>query len=350
MIFCPMNKVIEKLLSLIKLKSRHRATGFAIGNTSGFFSRKNFYTTPLRETAELIYGGVIVKDVKTANRIAKFVDGQVEFVFVDAEKKIKNIYYGPDDVGNIERAVKGSIFKSQVLTYKGNDLAVEAVDLLLGQLIVDLAKVRIAIIGAGNLGSKIALKLVERGAHIKTSHLNLEKLKRIIRGLNEIKSEHTLASIGFAKNNEEACRGAHIIVACTNKKAVVTKQMIDLMSKDRPPILLDAGKGCFNSTVTKNSKNNIYRLDISHVQKYLFSAAIQTRQIYNRPIGRKIIDDHGIVLVSLGLLGNYGEIIVDNIESPKQIIGIANGQGSLIEDMTEFKDKLEILKKLIKLK
>jgi len=147
--------VIRNILRKIRTGSKRRKTGFVIGNTSGVFGEGRFYPIPVRETDKLIYGGVIVRDVSTARTIARIVDGKIDYVFVDAEKKIKTIYHGKNDVGNIERIVRGIILKSHVITYKGNDLTVDAIDFLLSQLIVDVGGTSIAVIGCGNLGSKM---------------------------------------------------------------------------------------------------------------------------------------------------------------------------------------------------
>src|SRR3990167_10040984 len=161
-----MRKEVESILKSIKSRAKSGPAGLVIGNTSGVFGHGRFYPMPLRETHTLMYGGVIVRDVETAVKIARIVDGKVDYILLDSEKKIEKIYYGKHDVGNMERHVRQEISRSKILTYKGNDLTVEAIDLLLGQIIGDVGSREIAVIGFGNIGSKIGLKLVERGANV----------------------------------------------------------------------------------------------------------------------------------------------------------------------------------------
>ncbi len=276
-----MAEIIADLIQQINAKAHGRATGFVIGNTSSDMpADQDFYITSPEETADLIYAGVIVKNIETAAWVAQSVDGQVNYIFVDAEKKIKKIYYGPDDFGNIERAVRKAINQSAVLTYKGNSLAVEAIGLLFDQLVVDAGGVEVAIIGAGNVGSKIALMLVECGAPVRLFRRNLDKLKKITDGLNQIKSEHTMAAVTMAENIEEACRGVHVVIGCSGQQSI-GKEDLKYLSQDRPPILIDAGKCCFAEDVVNDPELKIFSLDISIVQKSIFSAILKTKEIYN---------------------------------------------------------------------
>ena len=333
--------IIRDILRKIRIGSKRRKTGFVIGNTSGVFREGRFYPIPVRETDKLIYGGVIVRDVSTAGAVARIVDGKTDYVFVDAEKKIETIYHGKNDVGNIERIIRGTILKSSIVTYKGNDLTVEAIDFLLGQLIVDVGGTSIAVIGCGNLGSKIALKLVERGAHVRAYRRDQKKLRKIVEGLNQIKSEHTLSSIQSVRSIKEACKGASAVIATADSQGIVMKAHLSLMNATRTPILIDAGKGCFSENVMESDAYMIYRADVSIAQKHIFSALLETKLHYGRSIGRRVLADGNISLVSLGLLGKKGEIIVDDIDSPKRIIGVADGKGKLMKNLGTRKKKVE---------
>ncbi len=54
---------------------------------------------------------------------------------------------------------------------------------------------KILIIGAGNIGFKIALQLVERGAKVYLCAKNLKKLKLKVDTLNSIKPIHTFEKV-----------------------------------------------------------------------------------------------------------------------------------------------------------
>jgi|GEM_PF-953555 len=340
---------VVRLIREIRKRAQSRSMGFAIANTSDLFENKRYYLTPLRETNTLIYGGAVVRDVATAYEIARYVDGKTDYVFVDAEKKIRKIYYGPDDVGNIERAIRETVTQSKIITYKGNDLCVDAVDRLLEQLVVGLDTFKAGILGVGNVGAKIALRLVERGAHVTVYRRAGDKLKKIIAGLNNIKSANTIAKISMAHSLEDVFSGMDIVIACANEKEIVGKRLLSLMNANGPRILVDVGKGCFDEEAVEEAQClniPIYRLDVSVIQRHAFSAFVETSKKFDRAIGRRRIDD-GISLISLGLLGRFGEIIVDDITHPTEIIGISDGKGSLISDTSLFKKSLDFAKMFI---
>jgi hypothetical protein len=331
---------IQNLIVELQKKAGDRKKGFVIGNSSDLFTDHFYYRIPLREAEELIYTGVIVRDVETAIKIACIIDGCVDYIFVDAEKKIRKIYYGEKDAGNIEKAIKEKVKKSKIFPYKGNDLAVEALDQLLASIVADLGGLQVAVVGAGNLGSKIALKLVERGAYVRLYRRNSIKLQHITEGLNAVKSEHTLSYISAKNSIHDACLNADIIIACANEKSIIPIEAVSLMNPSGPRILIDAGKGCFEKNVLE--KYQIFRLDVSVVQQSTFSSLLKTENMYTKPIGRLRIEN-GINLVSLGLLGRYGEIIVDDIYHPKKVIGVCDGAGFLLKDVSEFEEALKSL-------
>jgi hypothetical protein len=286
-----------------------------------------------------------VRDVHTAQEVARLVDGKVDYIFVDDEKKIRKIYYGRNDVGNIEKAVRHVVKKSTLLTYKGNDLTVESVDALVCSLVPDVSGIKVAIIGMGNFGSKVALKLVERGVHVAGYRRDQKKLHIISNGINIIKSEHTISAVTVAKNITEACRDARIVIGVTNEKEVITKDMLRYTKTG--VILIDAGKGCFAEEVVSDPMHNMYRVDISIMQKYIFLGLVRAHAHFSKPLGRRHVPELGVTLISIGLLARKGEIIVDDIQNPTAIIGMSAGGGVLEKNTPKIQKRLDKIRNSI---
>ncbi len=340
-------KEVIAVLKRIQQEAKGRATAFVVGNTSDLFSTGRLYETPVRATKELIYGGVIVRDVTTARAVSRLIDGKVDYVFVDDEKKIRKIYYGPNDAGNIEKTLRGLIKKSKLLSYKGNDLTVEATDSLICTILPEVSGSRVAIVGMGNFGSKLALKLVERGANIAVYRRNQKKLHTICAGLNEIKSAHTISKITPTKSIPQACKGANMVIGITNEKEVITRDMLEGVAPDA--ILIDAGKGCFARDVTDDPARKIFRVDVSIMQKHIYVGLIRTYEHFSKPLGRRFVPELGVSLISMGLLGRKGEVIVDDIANPKSIIGISAGGGVLIKKNARVEKDIRKFKNFFKL-
>ena len=342
-----MKKAIAAQLQKIQRSAKGRTTGFAIGNTSDLFPNDCYYEMPIRETSEFIYWGVVVRDVDTAKAAAALVQEKVDYVFADDEKKVRNIYYGANDDGNIEKAVRSVLTKSPLISYKGNDLAVEAVDVLIRSLSPALQGNVIALIGAGNLGSKIALKLVERGENIKVYRRDRKKLTTIVAGINTIKSQNTRAKVTAAPSIAAACRDAYIIVGATNEKGVITKDMIP---PTKNPVLIDVGKGCFADDVVADPTYRIYRVDVSIIQKYFFYSLVQAHTHFKKKMDRKFIPAIHATIITMGLLARKGEVIVDDIDRPTQVIGVSAGKGVLEKNTARVQRQIDAVQKFFKIK
>jgi len=235
-------------------KKRRKASGFCIGNTAKIDSQ-SLYFTPLRDTNLMVVAGVIVYSEAQAVQIARAVDGKVDRVLVDAEKKIPDELSMRGDTANVERAVRETLKRSALWIYKGNDLSVEAVDCLLTQLtkssVRGIGGKKAAILGAGNLGSKLALKLVERGASVAITRRDVRKLRLITEALNCIKPAYTTAKVQGLTDNRAAAANADILIGTTNGKPVITAQMV----RDLAPgaFIVDVGKGVFTVVVQNHN-------------------------------------------------------------------------------------------------
>ena len=102
------NEVLKSLKNYASLKKKKSC--FLVGTTKKK-SFRNFFLTPLRESQKTIYAGAILYGNRTAKKLAKKIDGKVNYIFVDIEKKITN---KKDILTNIERVTKGTIKKSIV--------------------------------------------------------------------------------------------------------------------------------------------------------------------------------------------------------------------------------------------
>ena len=127
-------KKIEKIILDIKTiaKKKKIFSGFVISNTSKSFS-KQFFFTPIRETKNIIFAGIVIYSEKKLKELIKKIDGKVDYIFLDAEKKISKL--SNDGVNaNIERSGKELIKKSKILIFKANDLTLDAIDTFLSQI------------------------------------------------------------------------------------------------------------------------------------------------------------------------------------------------------------------------
>lgn len=331
-----LNEEIERILGEVRRIAavQKKYTGFCIGNTRKD-SATGLYFSPIRNTARLVAGSVIVYSVAQASMIARHLDGVVDYVLVDTEKKISPELYGEDDKGNVERAVRESVKTSKILTYKGNDLTVDCIEGLVVQLLSTyprgLGGKRAAIIGAGNIGSKVALKLVERGMEVTMARRNESKLSAIVTAINYIKPKETIAVVSGTTNNSAAATGANLLIGLTDGVPVITAAMIQSLAPNA--VVIDGGKGCFLREALDYAENHgisVYRADIRPGFEGHVGAALETERIVTQALGRREIN--GVRIVSGGLLARTHEVVVDNVNDPRFVFGLADGSGDFIRN------------------
>lgn len=338
------NQLSKNLKEIKKISNnKKKLSGFMIGNTTKF-EKKNFYFTPIRVTEKMVLSGLIVYSEVYAKLAAKYIDGKVDYVLVDAEKKIPPKKNGKPS--NIERRVKEILKKSKLWEYKGNDLTVDAVDILLTFLMKkDLRGIggkKIAVLGAGNIGTKISLLMVERGAKVFLTRKNFKKLKGTVQTLNSIKPLYTKEKVNPVKDNFKAIKSADIIIGATNGKPVISKRMLFQLS--HKTIIIDVGKGTLHKDALSYAVKcgiNVYRVDVSAALNGFINKSLMIEKMNLEKLGRRKIFEETIV--SGGLLGNFEEIIVDDIRKPKFVYGISDGNGDFLRNLSN-KQRKKILK------
>ena len=115
----------DRLSELKKLKTQSNKTiVFTVGNTR-VFQDSNFYFTPIRILDNVVISGIVVFSETEGAEVFKEIDGFVDFIFVDCEKKSKNRKEG---LFNLERLSIELIKYSKLKFYKGNDITTDSID------------------------------------------------------------------------------------------------------------------------------------------------------------------------------------------------------------------------------
>ena len=185
---------------------------FTIGSTADSTKFSKPYLTPVRKIDNAYVFGIIIYTQCQSIIFSSIVDGKVDYIFVDAEKKLpllKNPDYSPlksfkikvdnltiskYEFGNISAICNNFVQISKLHLFKGNDLTVETTWFFLVNYFKELSGKKFLIIGAGNIGSKLALKLVESGAKIVLVPKKNSK-STIASSINKIKQKSLLSKI-----------------------------------------------------------------------------------------------------------------------------------------------------------
>jgi len=324
-----MNKYKELVNKIKIINKSPKKKVFYFGNTTKKES-KNFYLTNIQENLKFIYFGAIIFNNNSAKKIAKLVDGKVDFILIDIEKKV--ISSTKPELINIERSVKGEIKKTKIFSYKGNDLTVQACDTLINYIFLKdprgVGGKKILILGTGNIGFKIALKLVESGADVFLFRRNKKILKKMAYAINSVIPKATVAKAKIVNKIKNNLSNFDIIIGATNGKSLINVRQVDSFKSN--VIVIDIGKGIFEKKALMkaiNKKINLYRLDVTPAYDGYLENIYSTEKINDFNMAKSRVY-RKLKLVKRGVLTSENSIIVDNVNLPRKIYGISDGFGS----------------------
>ena len=318
---------------------------FTISSTSD--GRMEPYLTPVRKSKGYCVFGCVLYDEFLLPEIIDIIDGEVNWIAVDAEKKLsiemffneKNNFISqknnePISTGNLSRLVATRSKKTEFLEYKANDITVEAIWNLCSDHFRCLSGLRAGIIGAGNVGSKLALKLVESGVDVSIYRRNNYKAHEISNGLNLIKPEATMSSIRVANSPISCAFSADIVIGTNSGGPLINESTLAAASKCA--IIVDAGKGSLDYSAIDYAQSKgivIHRLDVGYQLLSTLIANINYLQNYHKHRGEK--KWNGKRIVAGGYFGFNGDVVIDSISSPKSVFGYADGQGNIRNALSE---------------
>lgn len=340
-------------------RQRGILTYFSIGSISGVEAHLP-YMTPLRLLEDGVLSGVIVFSQTQAIIAAETIKSEVDKVLVDAEKKIGiQLGYNDDllayfdiplpshkersrtniEFGNISSAVRTILDSEQIIEYKPNDITVEAIWTFLSLKLQNLSGKRVGLIGCGNIGFKLALKLVESGVNVALYRRDANKGMFMANAINMIKPATTIAMATYAATPLQASTFSDVLIGAANTGvSVINWPMIQTMSSSG--FVIDLGKGNIEEGAIREALLNnieIIRGDISAAIYGFISHSRQMQEILKSKIGKHTLDS-GVVLVSGGMFGLDGEVVVDDYLHPSVIYGVSDGAGKVKLELT-VKDK-----------
>jgi len=347
-----MKEIFWKNLSkrLQRLKASQGVSVFSISTTMK--QENSSYFTPVRSSRNFTITGCIIFDERILSRILSTIDGVVDIILVDSEKKIPIKTFGTSEkrestdptigyveTGSISKIAFQEVSKSKVYEFKPNDITVDAAWMFISHKFKYLSGRKICILGAGNIGSKLALRLVECGAEVHIYRRDSYKGFEIAHGLNLIKPDSVIANVQYHTNILHASFMADVVIGATNGFQIIDTCVIESVKKNC--LIVELGKNNITRDALDLIRDNsleIYRTDITPaIESYIYQV-LRTQKIIENSYGRRQLE-----FCSISGGGYYaleGDIVVDQIEKPKEIFGIADGMGSLKKHLTESEESV----------
>ncbi|VVB80266.1 UDP-N-acetylglucosamine--N-acetylmuramyl-(pentapeptide) pyrophosphoryl-undecaprenol N-acetylglucosamine transferase [uncultured archaeon] len=285
-------------------------------------SEKDSFLLPIRTSNNCVVGACKIFDKKEALDLISFLDGKIDYLFLDCETKNQDFF-------DIEEKAKSLIKSSQVFSIKVNDITAKSADLLISQLASPLLNKQVVIVGCGNIGSKLAMKLSERGALVYITNKDLKESTKVAESLNNLILNKENCITPFDISDLSFFDNADIVVGFSpSYSQSISPQMLERVKPKS--LILDGGIGTIQENCFKLDLKFI-RLDIRSGFLGYIDSILKTNEMIQNDLGEVVIG--GTKLVSGGFISNEGTIILDSIKNPTNILGVADGKGGLIREV-----------------
>ena len=321
----------ETLFPLMK----NRKTAFSISTTSKQISNREFFFTPVRVHEDVLLTGIVVQDISVLYELTKFLKF-FDLILLDVEKKIFDRHGTAINLESIVRKGLG-IQRDKIKSFKANDLTCDATFNFLNQINPvssdTLSGKSCLVLGLGNIGFKLTLKLVEAGCSTFVYRRDTDKLEKLRDAINIAKPSATLASCAVFQPSSSSQKFDYIIGVSGSMAETYLFENIEL----KETVVVDIGKGSIPRHVLYELRKHggrAYRLSVhSQMMSITLNHFYGVKEV---PHENKML---GFTFVSGGYLGEFNSIVCDDAYNPKVLYGVADGVGDLRRD----NDAAEIL-------
>ena len=249
----------------IKKKYPNKIRVFTISSTAKKLEDSP-YLTPVRSSKKIVIIGIVVFKLKDIDSIKKIINENFNYIFLDNDlKRLKN------STKNIYDLYANYFNPKKLMAYKPNEITVDAC----WSWIYNTActkKTNVLIIGMGNIGTKLSLKLYESGKNIYVTRKITKIGCRKCQINKKLFSNKNYGFIKYVKNIKGIISKVNLVILCANKNEVLNYDIAKKIKKNST--IIDLGKNNLTSEAIKFTEKNMiksYRLDIgtyllSHIE------------------------------------------------------------------------------------
>ena len=207
-----------------------------------------------------------------------------------------------------------------------------------------LSLMNIGIIGVGNIGYKLALRLVEAGSRVTISSQNYENTLQLATSINQVKPKTTVASPTPLRDTHTCVANKDVVFICTGGNLQIN-QLIANSLKDNTKIF-SLSKLNISEDIQKIFKSKNIDFRIVDITSYYFLEILKNElsHLSLKPIRNEIND---FVLVSGGYPGTPSDIVVDNAFDPVIVLGEIDLNGNFQRKLVLWEKWLSDKKKLL---
>ena len=290
-----------------------------------------------RETHLNMLGFCEIGDLVTMKRILEYADGRVDYIFLDVDQKI------PGLEKSHETALE-CLKKSELQIYSDTVAWTQALFSMILHVRPPTRSLSCALVGDHMMSYRLASSLLDLGYGVLLASPSTNDAQNsIVLALNNLKLPYQKNQIGIW----DGISPVDILVGTETKTAVITENMISAVNSDG--LVVDGGIGSLTASSVKKARAlgiKVLRLDNRAAISSVVQISLEARDLVNNRMGTDRIA--GISVVAGGLMGNDGDIVLDSINKPSTVIGIADGAGRIRNSTNQTEeDALQRIKSLI---
>lgn len=286
-----------------------------------FFVSANIYSTQSH-----VVGSVVFTSEGQLNDVLQTVDGHVDVLLLDVDRK----RFGPT---NGPETARKALRKTALLTYLDSRVWVEAVeDQIVRILNETLNSSEIVVAGDHPRSRSLALRFAERGAKVtlildpdSTETSDLDSLRPLSTGGAALQLSQAPANDAAVTNT---LGRADAVVVWPAGSAWFDRGLAGLVSPNA--YIFDASIGAILPDGVAEAQRRgcrLLRVNIWPTLTGALSAAHESLLKTKDALGWSTLD--GVPVVAGGAMGGLGDIIVDSIHRPTRVIGICDGRGGV---------------------
>lgn len=320
-------RVISQHLENISKKTG-KQTIFTL-NVSAKSDDINVVYPSIQESSSYLMASCEMTGMSEMIEVCKVMDGVVDFILLDDEKKKTELFDAYNELANILK-------DTTLLTYKDNNSWIQGVDNFISTHRQTLYGAKVGILGLSDVSTRLALFLADRGARVSVFESGQPREK--IDAMNLVKVSNSPFAIECATDLEGLSTGADVLIG-HDKRMLIDRSMVEMMSRDG--IIIDSIFGSIEPTaleLARKYKIPVWRTDMRAAMAGEVTTVLRTYNLLSS-MGQSSVD--GITVVSGGYVGAKGDVVVDSISNPSQVIGIADGRGGIMYgDQGEFSERI----------
>ena len=296
-------------------------------------SKKDSYLGGIRFIDKNIIISIInptVEELKEWSQVIK--EYKINDIFVDIDKKIPFEYSllpknKSEEVKNssLYKEVEKTLAFAKIIPWSSTELTVKAaIEYLRKDFKSNLSGSEITIIGLGNIGFQLANSLIREGATVNCFTRNYENGLIKSESINLVKSKYTFASFHLHKSLKKAISSSSVLLECSTSINTIKENFITNFHSHK--LILDIGKHAFSKEFIKESQSlnlKFRRLDISRTLCEFINSKIPKSPIRENTPSKKIYNKN-FNLISGGWKGIPGDVVVDDANNPRFVLGIVN--------------------------